>query len=85
LNKKADPLLTSITKTSDDADAAVIQARKTMEGVQQTLAPDSTLRYRLDLALDNLSEASSAIHQLADMLQRNPSSLVRGRYVPDNH
>ncbi|HKV55398.1 MAG TPA: MlaD family protein [Candidatus Binataceae bacterium] len=85
LNQKTDPLIASMKKTSDDADQAMLQAKATMATLQTSVAPDSTLRYRLDVALDDVSEASSAIRQLADLLQRNPSVLVRGRYVPDNH
>lgn len=85
LNAKTDPLIASMKKTSDDADATLLQAKATMGDLQTTIAPDSTLRYRLDSTLDNMSQASSAIRQLADFLNRNPSALVRGRYVPDNH
>lgn len=84
LNAKTDPLIKSLKKTSDDADIALAQTKSTMADLQTAIAPDSTLRYRVDTALDNLSEASSAIRQLADYLQRNPSAVVRGKYVPDN-
>ncbi|HTY56515.1 MAG TPA: MlaD family protein [Candidatus Binataceae bacterium] len=84
LNNKADPLIASMKKTSDDADQALVQARATMQSFQNAVAPGSPLAYRLDVTLDNLSEASSTIRQLADFLQRNPSALVRGRYAPDN-
>jgi len=82
---KTDPLIASMKKTSDDADATVLQVKATMANLQGAVAPDSTLRYRLDTTLDNMSEASSAIRQLADYLNRNPSALVRGRYVPESH
>jgi phospholipid/cholesterol/gamma-HCH transport system substrate-binding protein len=85
LNAKTDPLIASMKKTSDDADATLLQAKATIADLQTTIAPDSTLRYRLDTTLDNMSEASTAIRQLADFLHRNPSAVVRGRYVPDNH
>jgi paraquat-inducible protein B len=81
---KTDPLIASLKKTSDDADVVLAQTKATMVDVQSAIAPDSALRYRVDTALDNLSEASSAIRQLADYLQRNPSAVVRGKYVPDN-
>lgn len=82
---RTDPLIASMKKTSDDADATVLQAKATMADLQGAITPDSALRYRLDTTLDNMSEASSAIRQLADYLNRNPSALVRGRYVPENH
>ena len=84
LNSKADPLIDSMKKTSDSADLALQQTKSAMAAMQAVIAPDSTLAYRLDLALDNLSEASNAIRQLADYLQRNPSAIVRGRYAPES-
>lgn len=85
LSAKTDPLIKSMTKASDDADVALAQTRLTMAQLQTTFAPDSPLAYRLNVAFDNLSQASSAIRELAEYLQRNPSSVVRGRYVSADH
>jgi hypothetical protein len=52
--------------------------------LQTGLAPDAPLTYRLEVALENFSEASSAIRELTDYLQRNPSAIVRGRYVQES-
>jgi hypothetical protein len=39
-------------------------------------------REELDnLPLENFSEASSVIRELTDYLQRNPSAIVRGKYL----
>ena len=83
LNAKADPLIARMNKTADDADAALTQAKLTMANFQMMFTPDSPIAYRLDVALDNFSRASDAVHELANYLQRNPSSIVRGRYVSD--
>jgi paraquat-inducible protein B len=92
LNTKVDPLILSMTRTSDSlkktadqANVALAQLKSTLDTLQIAVAPDSPFAYRLDVALDNLSQASGAIRQLADFLQRDPSALVRGRYMPDNH
>lgn len=84
-NAKTDPLIKSMKKASDEADVALAQTRLTMGQLQTTFAPDSPLAYRLNVAFDNLSQASSAIRELAEYLQRNPSSVVRGRYVSADH
>jgi len=91
LNDKFDPLIASMTKTSDSlkktsdqAGLALTQLKSTLDTLQTAVAPDSPLAYRIDVALDNLSQASGAVRQLADFLQRDPSALVRGRYMPDN-
>lgn len=83
-NTKTGPLLASLTKTSDKAQAAMTQMSTTMADLRATVAPDSPLAYRLNTALDNLSNASNSIRQLADYLQRNPSAIVRGRYTSDH-
>jgi hypothetical protein len=36
----------------------------------------------LDAKLDELSDASRSIHDIADYLQRNPSGLLRGAGLP---
>ena len=41
------------------------------------------MTHKLDATLEELTDASRSIHDLADYLQRNPSALIRGRYVPD--
>jgi len=83
INTKVDPLAASLTTTSHDADLALLQATQALAQVQETFAPDTPLSYELTKALEDVSSASAAIRQLADYLQRNPSALVRGKYVSD--
>lgn len=83
-NNRSGPLLASLQKTSNQAQTAMEQMSSTMTALRATVAPDSPLAYRLNTALDNLSSASKSIRQLADYLQRNPSALVRGKYVSDH-
>jgi phospholipid/cholesterol/gamma-HCH transport system substrate-binding protein len=83
LKAKTDPLFASLKATSDQANLALAKMTSTLGEVQMTFAPQAPLTYRLEVALQNLSEASSAMRQLADYLQRNPSALIRGRYVGD--
>ncbi len=83
LNANTGPLMASLRKTSDQADLTLVQVSSTMSALQMSVAPDSPLAYRLNATLDNLSGASDAIRELADYLQRNPSALVRGKYVSD--
>ena len=84
LNTKTDPVLASLKQTSERTGRAMEQARSTMADLQMTFAPDSPLGYRLEVALENLAGASNAMRELADSLERNPSSIVRGKYVSDN-
>lgn len=83
LHTRSGPLIASLKKASDQANLTLLQVSSTMSTLQATVAPDSPLAYRLNTALDNLAGATDAIRQLADYLQRNPSALVRGKYVSD--
>jgi len=80
---KIDPLIASLTTTSGDAALALQQAKETLAQVQATFEPGTPLTYELTKALEDVSSASTAIRQLAEYLERNPSALVRGKYVSD--
>jgi paraquat-inducible protein B len=81
---KLDPLIASFEKTSDTLQLALVQARSTLASAQLLLSPGSPMTHKVDVALDELADASRSIHDLADYLQRNPSALIRGKYVSDS-
>jgi paraquat-inducible protein B len=80
---RIDPLIASFQKSSNDLQAALQQARSTLASAQLLLSPGSPMTHKVDMTLEELSEASRSIHDLADYLQRNPSALIRGKYVSD--
>ena len=82
-NSQVGPLVADIRETSDEADKTMKDTRAALVGLQQTLDPDSPLAVRLNQALDSLTETSESLGEFTDYLQRNPSALVRGRYVPE--
>jgi len=82
-NQKIDPLVASLRKTSTEAQVTLGQARSTLGELQTDLAPGSPFNYQLITALEDLSDASRSIRDLADYLQRNPSAVVRGKYMSD--
>jgi paraquat-inducible protein B len=82
---KIDPLIASFQKTSGDLQTALGQARSTLASAQLLLSPGSPMTHKLDATLDELTDASRSIHDLADYLQRNPSALIRGKYVSDGN
>ncbi len=81
---KIDPVVASFQKTSTDLQAALAQAQSTLASAQLLLSPGSPMTHKLDATLAELTDASRSIHDLADYLQRNPSALIRGRYVDGN-
>jgi len=78
LDAHAEPLLTSLEKTSDTAGATLERAQVTLGGVDGTLSQDSALGYELGKALLEVRETVRALGSLADFLERNPDALVYG-------
>ena len=54
-----------------------------MVDLQSTLDPDSPLAVHLNETLDQLTETTRSIGDFTDYLQRNPSAVIRGKYVPE--
>ena len=72
LNRQVPPLL-------DTATGTLQQARGTLSAIESLTEPDA----ELSTALRNLSEATRAMRQLADSLERHPDALLFGRPAPD--
>ncbi len=82
LNDKAVPLLETLRDTSHKAGDLFAASKESLGTVKVTLGPDSPTIVRMNQSLEDVSSAARAVHNLADELQRNPSILVRGKYVP---
>jgi len=81
LDSKSGPLLDSLKGTADKGGATMEQARQTLQSVQQFVEPESPLSTQLSGSLQEVSEAARALRLLANLLERNPSVLVRGKEV----
>jgi paraquat-inducible protein B len=81
-NSKIGPLVADLRQSSDEADKTMKDTRAALVSLQQTLDPDSPLAVRLNRALDQLTETGQSLEEFTDYLQRNPGSLIRGKYVP---
>ncbi len=73
----------SLRQTTSNATLALQQTQATLKTVRETIGPGSPLDYQLGQTLIDLSEAARSMHSLADYLERNPSSLIRGRAPED--
>src|SRR5215469_1346230 len=82
-NGEIGPLVRDLRETSDETDKTMKEVQDTLVKLQQGLDPDAPLLVHLNQALESLGQTSESMGELADFLQRNPSSLVRGRYVSD--
>lgn len=74
-SKAATGMLATAKGTLDTADKTMTSAHQLLS----TLEPGSTTHYELDQLLQELTHAASSVKQLADYLEQNPSSLIRGK------
>ena len=74
----------NLNKTLGDLDLTLVSARGTLDNANTIVGPTSVQRTELDSTLQEVRRAARSIRVLADYLERNPSSLVRGRYTRDN-
>jgi paraquat-inducible protein B len=79
LDHQVAPMSTSVQTAARSADATLKQTQIMIQRMDNTLRPDAPLLYQANRTLVDLSEAARAIRQLAEYIQRNPDSLVRGR------
>lgn len=81
IDTKQGPLFDSLKETSDKTGATLEQARLTLQAVQRVTDPGSPLAAQLAASLQEISGAARSLRLLTDSLERNPSSVVRGRDV----
>jgi len=67
------------TATLARLDSTLAEAVVVIEGAQGVVEPESPMFVQFERAMLELGAASRSLRDLADYLERNPSSLVRGR------
>ena len=72
-------LRSNIGNETQSVRATIEEARETLVAVQTVLEPGSPLPTRLEQALIELAAAGKAMRELAEYLQRDPSSILRGK------
>ncbi len=81
INERITPISNDLDATTRQARATLKQTQDTLAAVQTTLGPGAPVDYELTQTLQDTAAAARSLKQLADYLQRNPSAIVRGRYV----
>ncbi len=89
VDQRLSTTLRSANKALSTVDSAFTQFNDTMTSADGTMKsasnafstfePGSTLQYELQKALIELSDAARSMRELANYLQRNPDSLIRGK------
>ena len=82
IDGRVDPLADSVTNTLYDAQKTLADLRVGIRNFSDLLGPDSSIRPDLIQALEELSNASRSIADLAEFLERNPNALLTGRKRP---
>jgi paraquat-inducible protein B len=72
-------LRSNIGNETQSVHATIEEARETLVAVRTVLEPGSPLPTRLEQALIELAAAGKAMRELAEYLQRDPSSILRGK------
>jgi len=82
IDGRVDPLADTVTNTLDQAQKTLADLRHGIQNFASLLGPDASLRGELRQALEELSNASRAIADLAEFLQHNPNAVLTGRKRP---
>jgi paraquat-inducible protein B len=72
------PLLTDLRLTVGDTRKAIVGMGGAADATSRLVAPEAPLSIRLGEALDQVSRAANAVHDLAEYLERNPNALILG-------
>jgi len=76
---RVDPLATTLSNTLSDARQTLADLRRGIQNVADAVGPNGSLRSEASQALVELGNASRAVADLAEFLQRNPNSVLAGR------
>ncbi len=73
------PLTEELTETARNVRLTLAQAEQTLKTAQSAVADDSDTRQALTKALGDISKAADAMGTLANLIDRQPESLIRGK------
>jgi paraquat-inducible protein B len=79
LDGAAVPMLQAAEQTMRSVQATVVEAGRTLQSTDALIGDNSTLRFQLERSLQELATAARSIREFAVSLERDPSSIIRGR------
>ena len=82
MDRHIEPLANRLDKTQKTAQAAMVQARKTLAALETSLDEESPLIYDLETTLREISAMARSFRLLADYLKRHPNALIMGKSRP---
>lgn len=69
----------NLEEATRNLDQLLAQARLTLKSIDQSIAPDSELYYRVLEMAEDISAAANALERLMEQLERYPNALIRGK------
>ncbi|MBS0517624.1 MAG: hypothetical protein JSR90_02970 [Proteobacteria bacterium] len=78
-NTGLSPLFQRLPDIAANLDRTVSRVNATAHSIESGYGADSPMNRQLDRALQQMSDAARAVRALADMLERHPEALLRGR------
>jgi paraquat-inducible protein B len=82
IDGRVDPLADNLTNTLFEAQKTLAEVRRGAQNLSDLLGPDNSFGSDLTQSLEQLGNASRAVADLAEFLQRNPNALLAGRKKP---
>jgi paraquat-inducible protein B len=79
VDTKLEPTFTDLQETLKSAQAALENARVALVSIGDTFEGDSTFMFELTRSIRDLQTMAQSVNALADYLQRQPDSLIRGK------
>ncbi|MEM7414272.1 MAG: MlaD family protein [Gemmatimonadota bacterium] len=73
------PLESQVTEATERAEQSMTEVDETLSSLQEVMDPNAPLVTGLVSTLGELEEAARALRRVSEMIERDPSVLVRGR------
>lgn len=82
IDKKIDPLISNVSKTSEVAQDALEGVQATLKQTEKTLttfSEDSRMVYEMNKMIRELSAAARSMRSLSEYLEQHPDSIIKGK------
>jgi len=79
LNGKVGPVSQGVEGVTSETKAAAAEVEQATKTLRTLIEPGSPIEVKLTQTLDDVGAAARSLRALADALERNPSSIVRGK------
>lgn len=73
------PMRETMTEAAAQAERSMVEVEATLGSMQQMMDPNAPLVVNMGRALEELELAARSLRRVAEMIERDPSVLVRGR------